>query len=127
MLIMVKEKLKKNFLYTDMVSEVQSSKATRYKVMIQYGQWIANCKKERVERICAASIYTLRVGAPVPNQLQTLEKLEADGFVGLYRLQKKESGTIQRDQNNYLHTSAFVPTPETLKNLLGSLALLRNR
>jgi hypothetical protein len=95
--------------------------------MAQYGQWIANCKKERVERICAASIYALQIGKPMPNQFQSLEKLETDGFVGLYRLDKKESGLVQRDQNNYLRNSEFAPNPETLKNILGSLAILRNR
>jgi hypothetical protein len=96
-------------------------------VMAEYGQWIANCKKEKTERIASASIYVLRVGPPVPNQLQTLEKLKAEGFVGLYRLEKKETETALREQNSYLHASEFAPSPESLKNLLGSLASLRGR
>jgi hypothetical protein len=95
--------------------------------MAQYGQWIANCKREKVERIRAASIYALRVGEPVPNQFQNLEKLRAEDFVGLYRLDKKEESAVQKDQHDYLRCSEFIPSPETLKAMLGSLALLRNR
>ncbi|MDR1398253.1 MAG: hypothetical protein LBJ14_11070 [Desulfarculales bacterium] len=112
------------------INKNQTNNAAKYAkgyVMAAYGQWIANCKKERAERIASASIYILEVGPPVPNQLQTLEKLQADNFIGLYRLEKKETETILREQNNYLHASEFTPSPESLKNLLGSLASLRSR
>ena len=95
--------------------------------MADNGQWIANCKQDRVERISAASIYVLHVGPPVPNQLQTLEKLQDEGFVGLYRTVKKEDLIARRDQDNYLNSSEFVPSPESLRSLLGSLAILRGR
>lgn len=90
-------------------------------------EWIANCKLERVERISAASIYVLEVGPPRPNQLQTLENLQAEGLVGLYRTSKKDDATSRKDQNQYLSSLDFTPSPEGLKSLLGSLASLRSR
>jgi hypothetical protein len=91
------------------------------------GEWIANCKRERVERIADASIYVLKVGPPRPNQLQTLDNLEAEDIVGLYRLTKKNDDAARCDQERYLRNSDFMPSPESLRHLLGSLNGLRSR
>jgi hypothetical protein len=91
------------------------------------GEWIANCKMERVERIAYASIYVLEVGPPRPNQLQTLDNLQAEGIVGLYRLSKKNDAATRYGQERYLKNSDFMPSPESLRNLLGSLNGLRSR
>ena len=82
------------------------------------GQWIANCREDRVERIARASIYVLQVGPPKPNQMQTQANLEAEGLVGLYRVAEKDAQTSLHDQNQYLESSDFLPSPESLKNLL---------
>ena len=87
------------------------------------GQWIANCKVERVKRIARASIYVLTVGPPQPNQTQTLQSLMADGLVGLYRVGKKDEKTSQRDQNQYLKSSDFLPSPESLKSMLNYMTI----
>lgn len=89
--------------------------------------WVANCKPDRVERIRAASVFTLQVGPPRPNQLQTMEGLLAEGVVGLYRVGKKESGHVRNDQARYLAESDFSPSPDALRDLLGSLAPDRTR
>jgi len=80
-----------------------------------------------VQRISAASVFLLRVGPPRPNQLQTLEGLEADGYVGLYRVGKKDESTARNDQETYLAQSEFLPTPEALRDLLGDLGPSRSR
>ena len=79
--------------------------------MYNTGQWIANCKTERVKRIARASVYVLEVGPPRPNQTQTLQNLKAEGLVGLYRVGKKDEKTSQIDQNHYLRSSDFLPSP----------------
>lgn len=95
--------------------------------MSNKGEWIANCRPERVSRISSASIYLLRVGPPRPNQMQTREGLEADGFVGLYKVGRKEDEAARLDQHDYLEQSDFLPTPETLRGLLGPLGPNRPR
>ncbi len=89
--------------------------------MSQSGEWIANCRPDRVTRISAASVYLLQVGPPRPNQMQTMDGLLAEGIVGLYRVGKKESQNIQADQQEYLAQSEFLPSPDSLRGLLGSL------
>lgn len=81
-------------------------------------QWIANCRSDRAQRIAQASIYVLRVGPPVPNQMQTLENMLADNMVGLYRIAKKDAAVSQSEQNQYLDSCDFSPSPESLKSLL---------
>ncbi len=95
--------------------------------MSHRGEWIANCRPERVDRISSASIYLLRVGPPRPNQLQTQESLESEGLVGLYRLTRKEDTAIHSDQERYLSQSDFQPSPSALLELLGPLAPSRPR
>lgn len=80
-----------------------------------------------MQRISSASIFLLRVGPPRPNQLQTLEGLEADGMVGLYRVGKKDQDSARADQELYLNQSEFLPSPEALRDLLGSLGSSRSR
>jgi hypothetical protein len=93
----------------------------------QRGEWIANCRPERVQRISSASIFLLRVGPPRPNQLQTQEGLESDGMVGLYRVGKKDQELARSDQEQYLNQSEFLPSPEALRDLLGSMGPSRPR
>ncbi len=95
--------------------------------MSQRGEWIANCKPERVQRICSASVFMLRVGPPRPNQLQTTEGLESEGIVGLYRMGKKDDQEARADQERYLAQSEFLPSPEALRDLLGDLGPSRTR
>lgn len=91
------------------------------------GEWIANCRPERVQRIAAASIFHLLVGPRRPNQLQTTEGLESEGIVGLYRVGKKDEQAARADQERYLAQSEFLPTPEALRDLLGDLGPSRSR
>lgn len=91
------------------------------------GQWIANCKPERVDRISSASIFILRVGPPRPNQMQTQEALEADGLVGLYRVAKKDQLDVRNGQEAYLRDTDFLPSPDTLRGMLGPLNPNRSR
>lgn len=86
--------------------------------MPQSPKWIANCLPERVSRIANASVYVLEVGPPQPNQLQTQEDLEAQGLVGLYRTAKKEKKQINQDQQAYLTSSDFDPSPSVLRGFL---------
>lgn len=95
--------------------------------MSHRGEWIANCRPERVQRIATASIFHLQVGPPRPNQLQTLEGLESDGLVGLYRVGKKDDQATRADQESYLAQSEFLPSPEALRYLLGELGPSRSR
>ena len=89
--------------------------------MSQLGQWVANCKPDRVERIAAASVYDLVVGPPKPNQINSLEDLAEQGIVGLYRVAKKAEAQIAADQKRYLEESDFMPSPAILKSFLGPL------
>lgn len=95
--------------------------------MSQRGEWIANCRPERVQRIASASVFLLRVGPPRPNQLQTMEGLESEGLVGLYRVGKKDDQAARTDQERYLAQSEFLPSPEALRDLLGDLGPSRSR
>ncbi|MFH1035418.1 MAG: hypothetical protein V1806_12995 [Pseudomonadota bacterium] len=95
--------------------------------MSQRGEWIANCRPDRVQRISSASIFNLRVGPPRPNQLQTMEGLESEGIVGLYRVGKKQDQDARADQERYLAESEFLPSPESLRDLLGDLGPSRTR
>lgn len=95
--------------------------------MSHIGDWVANCKPDRVERISAASVYLLEIGPPRPNQMQTLEGLEADGVVGLYKVGKKSPPEALAGQQAYLQSSEFSPSPESLREFLGSLGPLRSR
>lgn len=95
--------------------------------MAQRGEWIANCRPERVQRISSASVFLLQVGPPRPNQLQTREGLESDGYVGLYRIGKKDDPAARADQERYLSESEFLPSPESLRDLLGDLGPSRSR
>lgn len=90
--------------------------------MSQQGEWIANCPPDRVERIAKASVYRLEVGPPVPNQQQTLEDLEEQGLVGLYRREKKSQQETSDGQRSYLEQSPFGPSPSALRGYLGPLA-----
>lgn len=89
--------------------------------MSQKGQWIANCRPERVARISSASIFILNVGPPRPNQMQTQEALEADGLVGLYRVGKKDQLEARSSQEAYLRDTDFLPSPDILRGMLGPL------
>ena len=89
--------------------------------MSNTGVWIANCRPDRIARIAAASVFQLSVGPPRPNQLQTMEGLLAEGIVGLYRVGKKEAQEVAQDQRTYLSQSEFLPSPNSLRGLLGSL------
>ena len=91
------------------------------------GEWIANCKPDRVDRIRSASVFRLQVGPPRPNQIQTMDGLLADGVVGLYRVDKKAEPEVRSDQARYLAESDFAPSPEALRDLLGCLAPDRPR
>ena len=59
--------------------------------------------------------------------MQTLENLEADGLVGLYRVGRKEDGEVRADQERYLSQSDFQPSPSVLRDLLGPLGPARPR
>lgn len=83
------------------------------------GEWIANCKPDRVDRIRAASVFLLQVGPPQPNQLQTLQDLEDRGLVGLYRVGEKSPPDIRQGQETYLKESDFMPTPAILMGFWG--------
>ena len=83
--------------------------------MSRKGEWIANCMPDRVARISSASVYLLRVGPPVPNQMQRLEDLEDQGMVGLYRMGKKSTEETQVGQASYLQESEFAPAPGVLR------------
>ena len=91
------------------------------------GQWIANCLPDRVGRIANASVFTLEVGPPQANQLQTLEDLESQGLVGLYKVGKKTREQVEMDQRSYLRASDFLPTPTVLKGFLEPLGATRGR
>ena len=91
------------------------------------GEWIANCKPDRVDRIRSASVFRLQVGPPRPNQFQTMDGLLSDGIVGLYREGRKGEFEARNDQARYLAESDFVPSPEALRDLLGPLASDRTR
>ncbi len=95
--------------------------------MSAWGEWIANCKPDRVDRIRSASVFRLQVGPPRPNQFQTMEGLLSEGIVGLYREGKKGEIETRTDQARYLAESDFVPSPEALRDLLGPLAPDRTR
>lgn len=88
--------------------------------MSQKGEWIANCLPDRVERIRSASIFLLRTGPPIPNQLQTQEDLIARGLVGLYRVGKKKDDEVAAGQRTYLETSPFTPQPGLLRDFMGT-------
>ena len=95
--------------------------------MNTWGEWIANCKPDRVDRIRSAGVFRLQVGPPRPNQFQTMDGLLADGIVGLYRVEKKAEPEALADQARYLAESDFSPSPQALRDLLGSLAPDRAR
>ena len=88
-------------------------------VLSRQGEWIANCKPDRVDRIQAASVFLLKVGPPQPNQLQTLKDLQERGLVGLYRIGEKAPHDIRQGQENYLRESDFLPTPAILMGFWG--------
>jgi hypothetical protein len=50
-----------------------------------------------------------------------MEGLLAEGIVGLYRVGKKEAQEVAQDQRTYLSQSEFLPSPNSLRGLLGSL------
>ncbi len=56
-----------------------------------------------------------------------MEGLLSEGIVGLYREGKKGEFEARADQARYLADSDFVPSPEALRDLLGSLAPDRSR
>lgn len=87
--------------------------------MATKGEWIANCLPDRVARISSASVYRLRVGPPVPNQMQCYEDLVEQGMVGLYRMGKKAQGKVQAEQQKYLDESEFKPSLGMLLDFLG--------
>ncbi len=95
--------------------------------MSQKGEWIANCRPERVDRISSASVFILRVGPPRPNQMQTREALEEEGLVGLYRFGKKDQDQVRTGQESYLKETDFLPSPGTLRGMLGPLNANRPR
>jgi hypothetical protein len=80
-----------------------------------------------VERISSASVFLLRVGPPRPNQMQTQQALEADGLVGLYRVGKKDQLEVRSGQESYLRDTDFLPSPDTLRGMLGPLNANRSR
>ena len=80
-----------------------------------------------MERIASASIFNLQVGPPRPNQMQTRQALEDDGFVGLYRMGKKDQDEVRSSQETYLRQTEFLPSPEILRGMLGPLNPNRSR
>jgi hypothetical protein len=53
--------------------------------------------------------------------MQTLEALEAEGVVGLYRVGKKDQFEVRDSQEAYLRDTDFLPSPGILRGMLGPL------
>ena len=88
-------------------------------VLSRQGEWIANCKPDRVDRIQAASVFLLKVGPPQPNQLQTKQDLEERGLVGLYRIGEKTPTRHKRGTGNLPERIGFHAHPVHTHGLFG--------